>query len=113
MSQLCLLDIPPKPTKKYIKSLLKSEDLVCRQDQVEICQTGWLDASRDTDKMRRKHVLRMKNSVGLQRWNAYAVDVYCLGYVTYVHAYTKAMQHSNEAPGCDGIRESLKRLEAM
>lgn len=92
MAQMTFLDTSPKPTKKYIGSLFRSEGLVCRSDQIEICQTGWIDAQNDTDKVRREQVLRMQNSIGIQRWNGYRVDVYCLGYVTFVYGYTDAMQ---------------------
>ena len=71
---------------------MRSEDLVPTADHIEICQLGWIDASNDDDETRRKHVEKMRNSAGVAEWNAGQLDVYVLGYVTFVYAYTNAMK---------------------
>lgn len=90
--QMTLLNIPPRPTLTYMRSLFKSEDLVCNRDHLEICQSGWVDASNDTDEERRRRMKGLLNLVGEVRKNGYQIDVYALGYVTYARTYTKAME---------------------
>lgn len=90
--QMTFFDAPPRPTLAYMRSLFKSEGLVCNRDHLEICQSGWVDASNDTDEERRKRMPRLLSSVGEVHRNGYRIDAYALGYVTYVRTYTQAMQ---------------------
>lgn len=83
---MTLIEVAPKPTKKYIASLMRSELLVPRQDHVEMCQSGWKDAQSDSDKIRRACVPGLLNA-----WETLG-DVYALGYLTFVYAYTEAMK---------------------
>lgn len=70
-------------TKKYARSLLKSEDLRTDPDAVELCIEGWNDAACDSDEVRRNRL------PGLLNAQDRLSDLYAVGYVTYIYGHTE------------------------
>jgi hypothetical protein len=70
-------------TKKYAKSLLKSEGLRTDPDAVEQVIEGWNDAVRDSDEVRRSRL------PGLLNAQDRLSDLYAIGYVSYIYGHTE------------------------
>ena len=70
---------PKKPTRKYIRSVLQSEDMIANKEAIDQCLWGWLDAVKDPDRVERARRLSIR-SFGRG-------DLVAIGFCTYVYGY--------------------------
>lgn len=93
-----MLRDPKKPTKKYVKSLLRSEGLAQTARNVENCMIGWGEAVEGSDEERLRQLpQRITAWEGPTHGGMFRFPEH-LGYLTYVYAYTDALRV------IDGIR---------
>ena len=68
-----------KPTKKYIDSLLKSEDIIPRTESVEQCLYGWHIAVNTPSAERERRTRAINEAI------FHYVDCEMIGYCTYTY----------------------------